>query len=82
MHEWTQWEVIQGIRILLGFGFFLTFAYLLSQLIGAGFDRLPGQPGALRNRSSVVIEEECKLHARKLSECKRLGYHDDQEGDS
>lgn len=67
-------EVLQAIRVVLGVGFFFVFAVLLA-------DNLP-TPRAAARVQPIKPDEECKLHARKLSECNRLGYHRDDKGEN
>lgn len=69
-------EILQAIRILLVGGLFFVGLILGVDLLGQPMDM-----SGMKSRVRPVVDEECKLHARKLSECKRLGYHEDKTDD-
>ena len=73
-----QYEVLMGIRIILFLGALFVFIVLFVDNMGSP----PPSTTYMRRRWDPRVEdEECKLHARKLTECKRLGYHKDGTDD-
>lgn len=74
---YEELQALAAIRIILALGFF----FVLAVLIMSNADGGPAVASRTMTHK-VKPDEECKLHARKLSECIRLGYHDQPDDGS
>jgi hypothetical protein len=71
-------EELAQLQAVLALGFLVALLALLGFVVWDSTWDAPAQPSWVVKAE----DEECKLHSRKLSECKRRGYHTEDDDDS